>query len=220
MDQTITRGVGGKRRGLTKGKYGWRMHAGACDNGPAWPRVRRFAGVLMRIRILAIGMTALLFPSSHGTADEKEKAAQKELARMQGIWCRGLALEFGHRNGGQEESRPLDELVKSHRIQGNKWISYDFKGKITNVEKTITLDVSSNPKKIQLTTTRKGRDGKPDVTFTEYGIYQLNGDSLKVHYGLEDPKGGTKPGPKQFLQAGKLVKGVEGFAIGYTRIKK
>jgi uncharacterized protein (TIGR03067 family) len=174
----------------------------------------------MRIPIVAIGMTALLFPLSHGTADEKEKAVEKELARMQGIWCRGLALEFSHRNGGQEESRPLDELVKSHRIQGNKWIIYDFKGNITNVEKTITLDLSSNPKKIQLTTTRKGRDGKPDVTFTEYGIYQLNGDSLKVHYGLEDPEGGTKPAPKQFLQAGKLVGGVEGFAIRYTRIKK
>jgi uncharacterized protein (TIGR03067 family) len=174
----------------------------------------------MRIRILAIGMMVLLFPSSHGTADEKEKAVAKELARMQGIWCRGLALEFSHRHGGQYESRPLDELVKSHRVQGNKWIMYDFQGKITAVEKTITLDLSSNPKKIQLTTTRKGRDGKPDVTFTEYGIYQLNGDSLKIHHGLEDPKGGTKPAPKQFLQASKLIEGVEGLAISYTRIKE
>jgi uncharacterized protein (TIGR03067 family) len=174
----------------------------------------------MRIQILALGLTVLLFPSSNGRADQKEKAVEKELSQMQGIWCHGLALEFAHRNGAQEETRPLDELVKSHRIQGNKWIMYDFKGNITNVEKTITLDLSSNPKQIRLTTTKKGRDGKPDVTFTEYGIYQLNGDSLKVHYGLEDPKGGTKPAPKQFLHAGKLVEGVEGFAIGYTRIKE
>jgi len=172
----------------------------------------------MWIRILAIGMTVLLFPPSHGTADEKEKAVEKELARMQGIWCRGLTLDFSHRDGGQGESRPLDELVKSHYIQGNKWIMFDFEGKITKVEKTITLDISSNPKKIQLTTTQKGRDGKPDAISTEYGIYQLNGDSLIVHYGLEDPKGGTKPAPKQFLQSGKLVEGVEGFATAYSRI--
>jgi uncharacterized protein (TIGR03067 family) len=174
----------------------------------------------MRIQILALGMTVLLFPSSSRTADEKEKAVKKELAQMQGIWCRGLTLEFSHRNGGQDESRPLDELVKSHRIQGNKWIMYDFKGNITNVQKTITLDISSNPKKIQLTMTRKGTNGKPDVHVTEYGIYELNGDSLKVHYGLEDPKGGTKPAPKQFLRSGKLIEGVEGFATAYTRIKQ
>jgi uncharacterized protein (TIGR03067 family) len=165
-------------------------------------------------------MTVLLLSSSNGTPGMKEKAVEEELARMQGIWCRGLTLEFSHHNGEQDESRPLDELVKSHCIKGNKWILYDFKGNITNVEKTITLDLSSNPKKIQLTTTRKGRDGKPDVTFTEYGIYQLNGDGLTVHYGLEDPKGGTKPAPKQFLQAGKFVEGVEGFATAYTRIKE
>ena len=138
----------------------------------------------MRTQILALGMTALFLPSSNGTADEMDKAVEKELARMQGTWCRGQTLEFSHRNGEQLESRPLDELVKSHRIQGNKWIMYDLKGNITNVEKTITLDISSHPKKIQLTTTRKGTAGKPDVQVTEYGIYELNGDSLKVHYGL------------------------------------
>jgi uncharacterized protein (TIGR03067 family) len=175
----------------------------------------------MRILVVAIGMTVLLLASSHGTADEKEKAVEKELAQMQGIWCRGQTLEFIHYgDGGESSSRPLTELVKSHRIQGNKWIMYDFEGKITKVEKTITLDISSNPKKIQLTTTRKGRDGKPDVKFTEYGIYQLKGDALIVHYGLEDPKGGTKPAPKQFLQEGKVIEGVEGFATKYTRIKE
>ena len=172
----------------------------------------------MRIQVLALGMTVLLFTASHGPADEKDTAVEKELARMQGIWCRGLTLEFSHRDGGQGESRPLDELVKSHYIQGNKWIMFDFEGKITKVEKTITLDITSYPKKIQLTTTRKGQDGQPDEIITEYGIYQLNGDGMTVHYGLEDPKGGTKPAPKQFLQSGKLVEGVEGFATKYSRI--
>ena len=174
----------------------------------------------MRIQSLVLGVTVLFFPSSNLTADEKEKAAEKELAQMQGIWCRGLILEFSHSNGEQGESRPIDELVKSHRIKENKWIMYDFKGNITNVEKTISLDVSSKPKKIQLTTTRNGTDGKTDVQVMEYGIYELNGDSLRVHYGLEDPKGGTKPAPKQFLRAGKLIDGVEGFATAYTRIKE
>jgi uncharacterized protein (TIGR03067 family) len=174
----------------------------------------------MRTRIVAITITLLHFISFHGRADDKEKAVKKELAQMQGVWCRGQALEFFHSNGHQGESRPLDKLVKSHRIQGDKWILYDFKGKITKVEKTITLDTSSNPKKIQLTTTRKGGDGQPEVKVTEYGIYQLNGDGLKVHWGLEGPKGGTKPAPKQFLEEYKVIKGVEGFAIKYTRIKE
>jgi len=167
-----------------------------------------------------IGLTALLCATPIGRPDEKDMAVEKELAKMQGVWCHGLALEFSHCNGGQGESRPLDKLEKSHRIQGNKWIMYDFQGKITKVEKTITLDINSKPKKIQLTTVRKGQDGKPDVTLTEYGIYQLNGDGLTVHYGLEDPKGGTKPAPKQFLQENKVIEGVEGFAIKYTRIKE
>jgi uncharacterized protein (TIGR03067 family) len=170
--------------------------------------------------MLAIGVTVLLCSSSPGMADDADKAVEQELARMQGIWCRGLTLEFAHRNGGQEESRPLDELVKSHRIQGNKWMMLDAEGKITGVQKTIILDVSSEPKKIQLTTTRKGGDGKPDVTITDYGIYRLNGDGLTIHFGLEDPKGGTKPAPKQFLQSNKIVEGVEGYAVGFTRVKK
>jgi uncharacterized protein (TIGR03067 family) len=174
----------------------------------------------MRLRILAIGVTVLLLPSSGGTAGKKQTAVEKELARMQGIWCRGQTLEFSHSNGDEGSSRPLTELEKSHRIRGNKWIMFDFAGKITKVEKTIVLDLCSNPKRIQLITTQKGRDGKPEVKFTEYGIYELTGDSLTVHYGLEDPKGGTKPAPKQFLQAGRLIKGVEGFATRYTRIKE
>jgi uncharacterized protein (TIGR03067 family) len=182
--------------------------------------IRHFGGHHMRLLILALGMTVALSPSSDSTAEEKEKAVKEELAKMQGIWCRGLALEFSHRNGQQEESRPLDKLEKSHLIQGNKWIMYDFQGKITHMAPTITLDISSNPKKIQLTTTHKGTDGKPDVKVTQYGIYELNGDSLRVNFGLEDPKGGTKPAPKQFLQETKVIEGVEGFAIRYTRIKE
>src|SRR5262249_8801017 len=92
---------------------------------PPRPRsrvVRHIGGHLMRTRIAASVMTVLLFVSFSGMADEKDKAVEKELAKMQGIWCRGLALEFSHRDGDQYESRPLDKLEKSHRIQGNKWI--------------------------------------------------------------------------------------------------
>jgi len=174
----------------------------------------------MSTRTLAIVLPILFFLPLHGLADEKDKAEAKELAQLQGIWCRGLALEFSHSNGEQGESRPLDGLVKSHLIQGNKWIMYDFQGKITKAEKIITLDISSTPKKIQLSTTIKGEGGKPDVTLTDYGIYQLNGDSMAVNFGLEDPKGGTKPAPKQFLQENKPIKGLDGFAIKFTRIKE
>ncbi|SRR5260221_5975138 len=172
----------------------------------------------MRSVLLATGMTMLLLASSEGLADEKDKLMEKELAKMQGLL--GSQHDFSHNNGQQYEARPLEELRKTHRIRGNKWIVLDATGKATGVEKIITLDVSSNPKKLQLTTTRKRSDGKPDETITEYSIYIVDDDGLMVNFGLPDDKGGTKPAPTKFLKYGNAIKGLDGTAIVFARMKE
>jgi uncharacterized protein (TIGR03067 family) len=173
----------------------------------------------MRILMLVTSLIVLLCASFQGKADEKEKAVEQELARMQGLWGSNHA-DYWHTNGAEDQVRPLEELKKSHRIQGNRWIVVDDKGKATGVEKIITLDVASNPKKIQLTTTRKGGENRPDQKITEYGIYQLTRDGLLVHFGPPDDKGGTKPAPRTFLQFGKPIKGLDGAAILSERVKE
>jgi uncharacterized protein (TIGR03067 family) len=173
----------------------------------------------MRLLLLPMSLTVLLFASSQGSADDKEKAVEKELAMMQGLWG-SIHADYWHNNGSESQVRPLQDMQKSHRIQGNRWIVLDEKGKATGVEKIITLDLSSTPKKIQLTTTRKGREGKPDQKITEYGIYELTKDGHLVHFGPADDKGGTKPAPEKFLQFGKPIKCLDGVAILYERMKE
>ena len=173
----------------------------------------------MRLVLLAMSLTVLLFASSQGSADEKEKAVEQELARMQGLWG-SIHADYWHTNGEEDQVRPLQDMQKSHRIQGNKWIVVDAKGKATGVEKIITLDISTKPKKIQLTTTRKGGDDRLDQKITEYGIYELTRDGLLVHFGPPDDKGGTKPAPEKFLQFGKPIKGLDGAAILFERMKE
>jgi uncharacterized protein (TIGR03067 family) len=152
-------------------------------------------------------------------ADDKESAADKELKKLQGVW--GTILDnYQHQEGFEAIAQPITELSK-HRIQGNKWVNLDANGKPTGDEMTITLDPSTNPKQIRRTYTVKGEDGQAKQ-FTDYGIYKLEGDGLIVHWGLFDSekRGGTKPAPKQFLEYNKPIKGVDGLATRYGRVKE
>jgi uncharacterized protein (TIGR03067 family) len=153
-------------------------------------------------------------------AEDKESAAVKELKQLQGVW--GTILDnYQHQEGFEAIAQPIAELAKI-RIEGNKWVNLDAKGKPTGDEMTITLDPSTNPKQIRRTYAVKGQDGQPDKQFTEFGIYKLDGDGLIVHWGLFDSekRGGTKPAPKQFLEYNKPVKGVDGLATRYGRVKE
>src|SRR5262245_47869684 len=98
----------------------------------------------MRLFLLAMSLTVLLFASSQGSADDKHKAVEQELARMQGLWG-SIHADYWHTNGGEDQVRPLQDMQQSHRIRGNKWIVLDARGKATGVEKIITLDLSSRP---------------------------------------------------------------------------
>ncbi len=166
-----------------------------------------------------IGMTVVLFMSALGSADEKHKAVEKELARMQGLYG-SHGANFSHTGGQEVNAQPVVELFKTHRIEGNKWMSVDTNGKATGEVGIITLDPSASPKKIELIYTHKGEKGKPDKRVKHYGIYEVSDEGLSVHWGPALNTGGTKPAPKQFLQRGKPVKGVDGLAIGYSRIKE
>jgi len=153
-------------------------------------------------------------------ADDKESAADKELRKLQGVW--GTILDnYAHNDGFEAIAQPITELSK-HRIQGNKWVDLDAKGKPTGDQKTITLVPSTNPKQIRLTYTVKGEKGQPEKQFTDYGIYKLEGDALMVHWGPFDveKRGGTKPAPKQFLKFNKPIKGVDGLATRFGRVKE
>jgi uncharacterized protein (TIGR03067 family) len=173
----------------------------------------------MRILISALAMTVLVFASPQASADDKDKAVEKELAKLQGLYG-SYHANFSHTDGKEIFAQPLTELVKTHRIEGNKWLLVDAKGKATGQEAIITLDVSSSPKQIQFTYTRKGEKGKPDEQVRHYGIYEASEGGLMVHWGTAENIGGTKPAPKQFLELGKPIKGVDGLAINYSRIEE
>jgi uncharacterized protein (TIGR03067 family) len=173
----------------------------------------------MRKATWVIAMTVVLFMYAPGSADEKHKAVEKELAKMQGLYG-SYGANFSHSDGREVIAQPVTELFKTHRIEGNKWLSVDAKGKAIGEEAIITLDPSASPKKIELTYRRKGEKGKPDEQVKHYGIYEVSDEGLSVHWGPVLNTGGTKPAPKQFLQRGKPVKGVDGLAIGYSRIKE
>src|SRR5437763_794788 len=100
--------------------------------------------------LLGIGMTVLLFASPRGGADDKEKAVEKELARLQGLYG-SYQANFSHTNGKEIVAQPLTELVKTHFIKGNRWLPVNARGKATGQAAIITLDVSASPKKIRLT---------------------------------------------------------------------
>jgi uncharacterized protein (TIGR03067 family) len=168
------------------------------------------------MRVLTRALLAAVILGGVGTVSAGEKAgdADKELAKLQGEWG-SYFNNYSHLNGREAVAQPLPTVTKTHRIQGNKWIVLDAKGKTTGVEKTITLDVTKDPKQIRLTSTRKGKGGQEEKV-TEPGIYELQGDNLTVYVA---EIGGTKPAPKQPLKQGKPVKGVDGIALQYVRIK-
>lgn len=173
----------------------------------------------MRILISALVVGVLLVALPWVQADVKDKAVEQELTQLQGLYGSHHA-NFSHADGREVIAQPVVGLVKTHRIKGNKWTPVDAKGKASGDAAVITLDVSSNPKKIQLTFTRKGVKGKPDEQVKHYGIYEGSEGALSVHWGPARNTGGTGPAPKQFLKMGKPMKGLDGLAIGYERIKE
>lgn len=173
----------------------------------------------MRVLISALVWGALLITLPWAQTGDKGKAAERELTKLQGLYGSHLG-SFSHADGREVNYQPVVELVKTHRIEGNKWIPVDAAGKPNGDAAVITLDASASPKRIQLTFSRKVGKGKPAEQVRRYGIYEVSEDGLSVHWGPARNTGGTGPAPKQFLERGKPVKGVEGLAVSYQRIKE
>jgi len=119
-------------------------------------------GISMKSIFLILAFVAL----ASGAGKQKEDVAVDELQRLQGTWT-FVALEV---DGAK---LPEAMLVGSNIIiKGNTFKS--FSGGVT-YEGTISIDVSRNPKTLDLIFADGPEKGK-----TAPGIYELGGDSLRI----------------------------------------
>ncbi len=118
----------------------------------------------MLLAVVAVGLLL--------AADKpKDDAGKEDLEKLQGSW---QAVE-GERNG---EKAPEDQIKKvTATFKGDKVTVK--RGDTTESEQTVTLDPTKNPKTI-------------DVTPDSKGIYELDGDTLKVRYSKEGTERPTK----------------------------
>src|SRR5262245_19141078 len=119
----------------------------------------------MRRMLVAVAAVCLLLG-----ADDPKDSAKKHLDAMQGEWT----LVTTERNGGtlpEEIGRPVRRI-----ITGNKFTA--LRGDETVAEGTLTLDASKRLKAIDA----KGESGSETIK----GIYELEGDTLRVCYGPPD----------------------------------
>jgi uncharacterized protein (TIGR03067 family) len=148
-------------------------------------------------------------PDQAAAADPKKDEAQSELKKLQGLWQTSPG-GIEHRDGSQIVRNPVIDGPCFY-IRGDRLIWLDEDGKPTGMEKTITLDVKSDPRQITLTPVDGKKDDKPS-----HGIYSATDSSLMIHLGLD---GG--PAPKQFLELNKPIKGVDGheWLVSRKRLK-
>jgi len=118
---------------------------------------------------LALGMIA------EGNQGE---TAKEELKKLEGTWLLVMSEQDGMRSD--------PNFVKNSKmvIKGNKMTVWG--GKVKSSEATIVLNPNKNPKTIDGTQTYGGPKGTK-----YYGIYELDGDTLKICFG-------EKQRPKDF----------------------
>lgn len=130
----------------------------------------------LMVLILAAGAFA-------GADTPKEDSVKQELKRLEGTWA-VVALEV------QGQKLPEDQLKKEQPL-------YVFKGEECTVKsgnKTISRAVIKiDPRKMPKTIDATGTDGT-DKDQTIMGIYEMEGDNLKICYAVSG-----KPRPTDFL---------------------
>jgi uncharacterized protein (TIGR03067 family) len=140
------------------------------------------AEVLMKSRrLLALAVATLLAGSAWALAADASKpdADRKELAKFEGTW-RFASIEVEGKKVPEEQVKKSGKMV----IRGNK---FTIEGGVT-YRGTFKLDVSTKPKRIDVTFTAGPEKGKALL-----GIYELEGDTYKVCLGMPG-----KPRPKAF----------------------
>src|SRR5262245_5653058 len=114
------------------------------------------------------GGLAILFGLSllcGGQSPGGEDAAKTELKKLEGVW----QITSGEQDGKSIDSIKRDEVTVS---RDNFTVHHDGKVEFTA---TIQLDPNKKPKAVDLRITSEKHKGK-----TVLGIYELNGDDLKL----------------------------------------
>ena len=131
-------------------------------------------------------LAAVLFAFSAVTAAEDD--AKKDLEKMQGEW-KVTAFEFSGAKIPKEETDKLSVSIKGSELTP-----------VSKTAVTIKLDATTTPRQITLT----------DKTKTQYGIYEITGDTIKMCLGFDEagrPKAfATEKDSKTFMLSLEKVK--------------
>src|SRR5438046_3470447 len=144
--------------------------------------------------ILLLALTIVLTPSGFA---EKNEAAKKDMAALQGEWI----MVSGSADG---QPMPEDMLKQMKRVCKGDEVTVSM-GTQTFLKAKITIDPSSKPRTIDYYMTEGLTKGKKQL-----GIYELNGDSFKACFaapGAERPADFTgKAGDHRTLSVWKRQK--------------
>lgn len=137
-------------------------------------------------------LLALILIPAGLLAEDKKSDSAADVAALKGKW-KIVSAQFNGRESGQAGERTL-EFTEKH------FTAFDGKKKVRTLN--YSLDSSANPPRMDFT--RAGTDVK------SLGIYQLDGENLKICYG--EPGANrparieSKEGEKNFLLILKRVK--------------
>ena len=153
------------------------------------------------MRTLAALLAALcLAPGTHAAPAPPPKPGKDDPKKVQGTWSLTRLESSGRTMPPETLARYKAEVTAegwTFALSGRKSPGF-----------TYTLDPKSKPKGIRLTRSlprgvgRGGRGG-PGDTMTMYGIYDLQGDTLKLCYSLE--YGNEKSRPADFTPGPRRV---------------
>jgi uncharacterized protein (TIGR03067 family) len=99
-------------------------------------------------------------------ADDKDDAIKKDMAKMEGTWSMVSAMSEG-------QALP-DDIVKSGKRISKDGVTTVMIGEMVYLKAKFTIDPSKKPKTIDYEVTEGPAKGK-----TQYGIYELDGDTAK-----------------------------------------
>jgi uncharacterized protein (TIGR03067 family) len=185
-----------------------RIESFDCGERVTLQLTRTFAGIIavldmtrspgMRFSLVALLCTVVItaFGGPGARADDKADV-EKELKKFQGTW----SFESGEAGGKELPAAELKELILI--FEGNKFTVK--KGDQVIQIGTEKIDPSKSPKTVDVTITEG-----PEKGAVMLGIYEIDGDTLKVCFDSEGKKRPTEfksaAGPAYFVNVHKRVK--------------
>jgi uncharacterized protein (TIGR03067 family) len=124
------------------------------------------------MRIAAILVT--LATASSIAAEPKDDLVKAELKKLEGSWQ--MVLE--EKDGVSRQNLPDRWHIKGSRYA----ISFNASNLKSPTEYQISIDPSKKPKQIETRMELKGPDGKPFLGTPMVGIYEIDGDKLRICY--------------------------------------